>query len=65
MGMTDLFYPYGDSAMRDGGCQNLNPEPKSYLIRFSVKRANGFLLNNLTSLLKMRLVFFIEIETYI
>ena len=49
MVMTDLGDPYGDSALRDGGFQNLYPEPKSYLIRFSVKHANGFLLNNLTS----------------
>ena len=44
MVMTDLCDPYGDSAMRDGGFQNLYPEPKSYLIRFSVKHANVFLL---------------------
>ena len=44
MVMTDLCDPYGDSALRDGGFQNLYPEPKSYLIRFSVKHANGFLL---------------------
>ena len=44
MVMTDLCDPFGDSALRDGGFQNLYPEPKSYLIRFSVKQANGFLL---------------------
>ena len=52
MAMTDLCDPYGDSALRDGGFQNLYPEPKSYSLRFSDKPANGFLLNNLTSLLK-------------
>ncbi len=30
MAMTDLCDPYGDSALRDGGFQNLDPEPKSY-----------------------------------
>ena len=30
MAMMDLCYPYGDSALRDGGFQNLDPEPKSY-----------------------------------
>lgn len=34
MGMTDLCDPYGDSALRDGGCLNQNdPEPKSYLFK--------------------------------
>ena len=56
MGMTDLCDPYGDSALRDGGFQNLYPEPKSYFLRFSDKQANGFLLNNLTSRFLKRLV---------
>ena len=51
MVMTDLCDPFGDSALRDGGFQNLYPEPKSYLIRFSVKQANGFCINDLTDLL--------------
>ena len=51
MVMTDLCDPHGDSAMRDGGFQNLYPEPKSYSLRFSDKQANGFLLNYLTGLL--------------
>ena len=55
MVMTDLCDPYGDSALRDGGFQNLYPEPKSYFLRFSDKRANGFLLNNLTSRFHKRL----------
>ena len=56
MVMTDLCDPHGDSAMRDGGFQNLYPEPKSYSLRFSDKHANGFLLNNLSSLFHVRVV---------
>ena len=52
MGMTDLCYPYGDSAMRDGGFQNHESGAQIlFFLRFSDKLANGFLLDNLTGLL--------------
>ena len=45
MGMTDLGDPYGDSAFAGRRMSEpAFPEPKSYLLRFSVKQANGFLI---------------------
>ena len=58
MGMTDLCYPYGDSALRDGGCQNQKSGAQILFLRFSDKPANGFLYNLLTDLLLCRLVIF-------
>ena len=50
MGMMDLCDPQGDSALRDGGFQNRFFRSLNLIyLRFSVKPANGFLLNNLTS----------------
>ena len=50
MGMMDLCDPQGDSAMRDGGFRNRFFRSLNLIyLRFSVKPANGFLLNNLTS----------------
>ena len=49
--MMDLCDPSGDSACGTEDIRNTFPEPKSYFLRFSDKPANGFLLNNLTSLL--------------
>ena len=41
--MTDLCYPYGDSATAGRRISEpIYPEPKSYSLRFSVKQANGF-----------------------
>lgn len=43
MAMTDLCDPQGDSAMRDGGFQNLLSGAQILFLRFSDKLANGFL----------------------
>ena len=51
MSMMDLCDPSGDSACGTEDFRTTDPEPKSYLIRFSDKHANGFLMNNLTGLL--------------
>ena len=53
MSMMDLCDPSGDSAYGTEDIRNTFPEPKSYFLRFSDKPANGFLLNNLTSLLML------------
>ena len=43
MGMTDLYDPYGDSALRDGGFQNRFFRSLNLIyLRFSDKPANGF-----------------------
>ena len=53
MSMMDLCDPYGDSACGTEDIRNFFQSPNLIYLRFSDKPANGFLLNNLTSLLML------------
>ena len=59
MGMTDHVTLMGIPLCGTEDFRTDYPEPKSYFLRFSDKLANGFLLNNLTGLLKCWPVIFI------